>query len=173
VLDVARWVRDELEMLETPGVAKTSGSRGIHIYVPLGPDTSYESGLLFCQIVATVVATRHPKVATVTRAVKARGQTVYVDYLQNILGKTLACAYSARASEYAGVSTPITWDEVDEGIDPRDFTIRTAPARFEKVGDLWSALRTSPPADPRKAFRYAEMLDRAGRARGAGDGEEG
>jgi bifunctional non-homologous end joining protein LigD len=72
---------------------------------------------------------------------------VYVDYLQNILGKTLATAYSARASDYAGVSTPLTWKEIDQGIDPRDFTIRTAPARFKKVGDLWEGLRTSPPAD--------------------------
>ena len=76
--------------------------------------TSYESGQLFCQIVATVVASRHPKVATVERMVKRRPRgTVYVDFLQNILGKTLAIAYSARASDYAGVSTPLTWKEVD------------------------------------------------------------
>ena len=65
--------------------------------------------------------------------------TVYVDYLQNILGKTLATAYSARASDYAGVSTPLTWKEVARGVDPRDFTIRTALARFRKVGDLVGA----------------------------------
>ena len=165
VLDVARWVRDELEALETPGFPKTSGSRGIHIYIPLPADTSYESGMLFCQIVATVVATRHPTVATVTRSVAARGQTVYVDYLQNILGKTLATAYSARASDYAGVSTPVTWQEIDEGLDPRDFTIRTAPQRFAATGDLWHALRTSKPADPRRAFRYAELLEGHGKGR--------
>ena len=73
------------------------------------PDTSYESGMLFCQIVATVIAARHPKAATVERTVRARPRgTVYVDYLQNILGKTLATAYSARASDFAGVSTPLT-----------------------------------------------------------------
>ncbi len=164
ILDVARWVRDELELLETPGFPKTSGSRGLHIYVPLPPGTSYESGMLFCQIVATVIATRHPKVATVTRMVSARGgDTVYVDYLQNILGKTLATAYSVRASDYAGVSTPLSWQEIDDGVEPRDFTIRTAPARFEATGDLWSALRTSPPADPRRAFRYSELIDGASR----------
>ena len=58
--------------------------------------------------------------------------TVYVDFLQNILGKTLATAYSARASEFAGVSTPLTWKEVDAGVDPHDFTIVTAPARFRE-----------------------------------------
>ena len=148
VLDVARWVRDELVSLGVPGFPKTSGASGLHIYIPLPPNTSYESGQLFCQIVATVVATRHPKEATVERAVARRRRgTVYVDFLQNILGKTLATAYSARASDYAGVSTPLTWKEVDVKVNPRDFTIRTAPARFRRVGDLWEGLRTTAPAD--------------------------
>jgi len=154
VLDVARWVRDELESLKVPAVPKSSGSRGLHIYVPLPPHSSYESGQLFCQIVATVVASKHPKVATVERKVKARGRgTVYVDFLQNILGKTLATAYSARASDFAGVSTPLTWKEVDQGVDPRDFTIVTTPARFEEVGDLWARLRATKPANLEAVFR--------------------
>jgi bifunctional non-homologous end joining protein LigD len=154
VLDVARWVRDELDSLKVAAVPKTSGSRGVHVYIPLPANTSYESGQLFCQIVATVVASKHPKVATVERKVKARGRgTVYVDFLQNILGKTLATAYSARASDYAGVSTPLTWKEIDEGIDPRDFTIVTAAARFAEVGDLWARLRTSKSANLKAVFR--------------------
>lgn len=154
VLEVARWVRDELASLGVSGFAKTSGASGLHIYVPLPPQTSYESGMLFCQIVATIVASRHPKAATVERAVARRPRgTVYVDFLQNILGKTLATAYSARASDYAGVSTPLTWDEVDEGVDARDFTIRSAPARFADVGDLWAGLRTSKPSDLEAVFR--------------------
>ena len=108
------------------GFPKTSGASGIHIFIPLRKGTPYEAGQIFCQIVATVVAEKHPKVATITRAVRARGQKVYVDYLQNIEGKSLACAYSARASEFAGASTPLTWKEIDEGIDPRDFTITDA-----------------------------------------------
>jgi bifunctional non-homologous end joining protein LigD len=148
VLDVARWTRDELGALRIPGVPKTSGSRGLHIYIPLPPKTTYESGQLLCHIVATIVSSKHPKTATIERTVRARPRgTVYVDYLQNILGKTLATAYSARASDFAGVSTPLTWKEVDEGVDPRDFTIRTAPERFAEVGDLWARLRTSAPAD--------------------------
>jgi bifunctional non-homologous end joining protein LigD len=154
VLEVARWVRDELASMKVPGVPKTSGSRGIHVYIPLPRGTSYESGMLFCQIVATVIAARHPKAATVERSVRARARgTVYVDYLQNILGKTLATAYSARATEFAGVSTPLSWKEIDEPIDPRDFTILTAPARFAETGDLWSRLRTSKPADLEAVFR--------------------
>ena len=154
VLDVARWVRDELESLKVPSAPKTSGSRGIHVYIPLPPGTSYESGMLFCQIIATIVSSRHPKSATVERTVKARKRgTVYVDYLQNILGKTLATAYSARATDFAGVSTPLTWKEIDDRLDPRDFTIVTAPKRFAEVGDLWAALRTRKPANLEAVFK--------------------
>jgi len=159
VLDVARWVRDELVSLGVPAVPKTSGSSGLHVYIPLPPHTTYESGVLFCQIVATVVASRHPKVATVERMVARRPRgTVYIDFLQNILGKTLATAYSARASEFAGVSTPLTWKEMDGKVDPRDFTIRTAPERFRKTGDLWERLRTAKPANLEVVFKkYAKQ----------------
>jgi bifunctional non-homologous end joining protein LigD len=154
VLDVARWVRDELDTFGVPGVPKTSGSRGLHIYIPLPPHTSYESGLLLCQIIATIVSSKHPRVATIERMVRGRARgTVYVDYLQNILGKTLATAYSVRASDFAGVSTPLTWKEVDEGVDPRDFTIRTALQRFQQVGDLWARLRQSKPVDLRGVLK--------------------
>ncbi|MEO6239564.1 MAG: hypothetical protein ABIQ52_21420, partial [Vicinamibacterales bacterium] len=129
-------------------------------YIPLPPHTSYESGQLFCQIVATIVASRHPKVATVERTVARRPRgTIYVDFLQNILGKTLATAYSARASDYAGVSTPLSWKEVDAGVDPREFTVRTAPARFRQAGDVWKGLRTTTPADLETVFeKYSKRL---------------
>ncbi len=156
VLDVARWIRDELDALGAEGFPKTSGADGLHIYVPLPPETPYEAGLIFCQIVATIVARKHPAAATVERAVRARGKRVYIDYLQNILGKTLATAYSARASAYAGVSTPLTWQEVDEGVRREDFTIQTAPARFARVGDLWESLRRSKGADLSRVSRYGE-----------------
>jgi bifunctional non-homologous end joining protein LigD len=79
-----------------------------------------------------------------------------VDYLQNILGKTLASAYSARASEYAGVSTPLTWEEVDEGVSPKDFTIGNFAARIAAVGDVWAALRKAKGANLRAVMKYAE-----------------
>jgi bifunctional non-homologous end joining protein LigD len=156
VLDVARWIRDELHLLGAAGFAKTSGSEGLHVYVPMPPETSYEAGLLFAQIVATVVSHKHPKEATVERAVRARGNRVYVDYLQNIPGKTLASAYSARASEYAGVSTPLSWKEIDKGVRREDFSIRTVPARLTQVGDLWAGLAKSRGADLSRVSRYAE-----------------
>ena len=153
VLDVARWIRDELDALGASGVAKTSGADGLHVYIPLPPGTPYEAGMIYCQIVAALVEQKHPKAATTERSVKARGKRVYIDCLQNILGKTLATAYSARASDYAGVSTPVTWQEVDDGFDRRDFTIATAPARFEKIGDLWAKLRKAKGVDLNKVAR--------------------
>jgi bifunctional non-homologous end joining protein LigD len=120
----------------------------LHIFIPLPPGSSYEVGVLFCQIVATIVATKHPKVATIERFVKRRpARTIYVDYLQNIPGKTLACAYSVRASAFAGVSAPLAWSEVDDKIVPQDFTIKTIERRLTSVGDLWAGLRTGKPAD--------------------------
>jgi len=148
IQDVALWVHEELERLKVPSFPKTSGSEGLHIFIPLPPGTSYEAGVLFCQIVATMVATKHPKVATIERMVKRRpDKTIYVDYRQNIPGKTLACAYSARASPFGGVSAPLHWREVDDDIAPQDFTIKTIEARVKRVGDLWSGLRTVKPAN--------------------------
>jgi bifunctional non-homologous end joining protein LigD len=153
VLDVARWIRDELDKLGARGVAKTSGADGLHIYIPLPAGTPYEAGLLYCQIVATIVEQKHPKQATTERSVRARGKRVYIDCFQNILGKTLASAYSARASEYAGVSTPLTWKEVEAGVDRRDFTITSVPARVAEVGDLWAALRKGKPINLERVTR--------------------
>lgn len=154
VLDVAKWIRDELAALGAAGWPKTSGADGLHVYVPLPPGTPYDAGLLFSQIVATVVAHKHPKIATIERSVSARGARVYVDYLQNVLGKTLASAYSARASDYAGVSTPLSWEEIDAGLDRRDFTIATVPSRLADRGELWNGLLTSPGLDLARVTKY-------------------
>jgi bifunctional non-homologous end joining protein LigD len=107
-----------------------------------------------------VVAQKHPQHATVERAVAARGTRVYVDCLQNVAGKTLASAYSARASEYAGVSAPLAWTEIDAGVRREDFTMRSMPARIASVGDLWAEVRESKGADLTAVSRY---VDRAGR----------
>ncbi len=143
VLEVARWLHEALERIGVAGFPKTSGASGLHIHVPLVPGTPYEAARLFAQIIGTAVARAHPKAATVERAVSNRGSTVYIDCLQNVRGKTLACAYSARASDFAGTSTPLTWQEVHDepGINARDFTIRSLPGRLATTGDLWAGTR--------------------------------
>ena len=142
ILDCAEWVEEELDRVKVQGFPKTSGSEGLHVFIPLPPGTPYEAGMLFCQIIATMIAAKHPKVATVERMVKRRRDgTTYVDYLQNIEGKTLACAYSARGSAFAGVSTPLTWKEVRQRPTPQDFTIETIHPRLKKAGDLWAKMR--------------------------------
>ena len=145
--------------MKVQGFPKTSGSEGLHIYIPLPPGTPYEAGMLFCQIIATMVASKHPKVATVERMVRRRKDgTVYVDYLQNIQGKTLACAYSARGSAFAGVSTPLTWKEVHERPKPQDFTIDTIQTRVKKVGDLWAKMREPQRHRPARRDRPAAEI---------------
>ncbi len=138
VVDVARFVKDELDTLGLHAIAKTSGSTGIHIVVPLPPRISNETALLLAQLIATRVAEKHPREATIERSVKARPPaSVYVDYLQNIRGKTVAGAYAARARDRATVSTPLEWKELDQSLDPRELTIETVPERVARVGDLW------------------------------------
>ena len=139
VIQVAHWCKEVIETFKLNAAIKTSGSTGLHIYIPLPPKTPTEAATLVAQVVATRVAEQHPREATIERSVKARGgATVYVDYLQNIKGKTIASAYCVRAKQAATVSTPLLWEELDEGLDPREFTIESVPDRLLKMGDVWS-----------------------------------
>ena len=144
VVEVARWVKEALDASGLVAALKTSGATGLHVYLPLPPRTNATAALLLAQIVATRVAEAHPRAATIERSVKARkADSVYVDYLQNIPGKTVAAAYAVRARRGAPVSTPLRWEELDDRLDPREHTIRTLPARLAAVGDLWAtAMRT-------------------------------
>jgi bifunctional non-homologous end joining protein LigD len=140
VIDVALAIREELEALGLRGVPRTSGSRGIHIALPLPGGLTYDVSLVLAQIIATRVADAHPKIATVERSVKRRpAGTVYVDYLQNVRGKSIASVYSARARRGATVAAPLDWSEVRRGLDPGAFTVDTMPVRLEERGDLWRA----------------------------------
>ncbi len=156
VRDLARFVRDELAVMKVSGFAKTSGSRGLHIYIPMPPGTPYEAGLIFCQIVASRVAQRHPALGTIERSLAARHGRIYLDFMQNMRGKTLASVYSARANAFAGVSTPLTWQEVEDGVSPRDFTIPTFESRLEAVGDLWAGLRKAKGVNLQAALAQSE-----------------
>ncbi len=139
-VEVARWVKEELDAHGLRAAIKTSGSRGLHIAVPLPLRTPYETGVLLAQLIATRVAEAHPREATVERSVKARPPAaIYVDYLQNVKGKSVASAYCVRAKPGATVSTPLEWKELRAGLNPRAFTIETVPVRTVKLGDIWSS----------------------------------
>jgi bifunctional non-homologous end joining protein LigD len=145
VIDVAHAVKDVLDQLGLHAIPKTSGATGLHIVLPLPAGVPNEGARTVAELVATVVAERYPKLATVERWVKSRpASAIYVDYLQNIRGKTVAGVYSVRARPTPTVSTPLHWDEVTSGLDPRDFTIDTVPERVSRVGDLWGAAMKKP-----------------------------
>jgi bifunctional non-homologous end joining protein LigD len=139
VVQVARWAKEVIDGVGLHAAIKTSGSTGLHIYLPLPPKTPNEAATLVAQMIATKVAEAHPRQATIQRFVKARGAAmVYVDYLQNIQGKTVAGPYCVRAKPGAPVSTPLKWSELTDDLDPRDFHLGNAAERFERVGDIWN-----------------------------------
>jgi bifunctional non-homologous end joining protein LigD len=139
VVQAARWAKDVIGGFGLHAAIKTSGSTGLHIYLPLPPNTPNDAATLVAQMIATKVADAHPKEATIERSVKARGAaTVYVDYLQNIQGKTVAGPYCVRAKPGATVSTPLKWTELTDDLDTHEFHLGNAAERFEKIGDIWN-----------------------------------
>lgn len=139
VVQSARWAKEVIDGFGLHAAIKTSGSTGLHIYLPLPPKTPNEAATLVAQMIATKVAESHPGEATIERFVKARGAaTVYVDYLQNIQGKTVAGPYCVRAKPGATVSAPLKWSELNDKLDPAAFHLANAAERFEIVGDLWN-----------------------------------
>mgnify|MGYP001566800261 FL=1 len=139
VVQVARWVKEELDELGLHAVPKTSGASGIHIVLPLPRGATYELSRVLAELVARRVNEKHPKETTVKRGVRSRPpDAVYVDYLQNIRGKTVASVYSARAETYASTSTPLKWTELTNDLSPLDFTIENLVKRVKRVGDLWA-----------------------------------
>jgi bifunctional non-homologous end joining protein LigD len=133
---VTKAVCDDVGIVSFP---KTSGSSGIHIYVPLKPTNKYESVAEFSRLLASEVANRAPKIATVERAIaKRKKDQVYVDWMQNARGKSLASVFTARAKASATVSMPLSWKQVERGVKISDFTVKNVPALLKKNGDPWS-----------------------------------
>jgi bifunctional non-homologous end joining protein LigD len=141
VLEAGRVIHDALETLKMPSFVKTTGSRGLHVYVPIvrGPDQ--KEVWTFAKALAVELARRNPKLMTAEYKVAKRPRgRVLVDYNQNAWGRTLASIYSVRPTPAASVSTPITWKEIDQGIAIADFRLDNVRARIAEVGDLWKAL---------------------------------
>jgi bifunctional non-homologous end joining protein LigD len=150
VIEVAHEVKAVLDELGLHAVPKTSGASGLHVALPMPPGVPNAGARTIAEIVATKVAQRRPRIATTERWVNARPKgAVYVDFLQNIRGKTVAGVYSVRAQPQPTVSTPLLWSELTEDLSPLAFTIDTVLPRLRKHGDLWG-----------KSMRRPNSLDR-------------
>lgn len=152
VVKAARVVKEVCGELGIKCVAKTTGGRGIHIYVPLAAKYKYDEVREFGHLIAKLCFERSDKFTSLERHPAKRKHKVYYDYLQNSRGQTLASAYSVRPKPGAPVSTPLHWDEVNTKLDPKKFTIKSAPKRFKKIGDLWKPV-LGPGANINKALK--------------------
>ena len=134
-------VREALDALKMPSVVKTTGSKGLHVYVPIVRGPEQGEVRTFAHVLAQELARRHPALITAEYRVAKRPRgRVLVDYNQNRWGSTLASVYSVRPRPEATVSTPVTWKEVERGLRIEDFTVKNVPARAAKLGDLWQPL---------------------------------
>jgi bifunctional non-homologous end joining protein LigD len=141
VLESARIVHDALTTLKMPAYAKTTGSKGIHVYVPIVRGPLQKQVWTFAKALAQELAGRHATLMTSEYKVAKRPKgRVLLDYNQNAWGRTLASVYSVRPTPFAGVSTPLTWKEIDKGCRIEDFRLDNVRARFKKTGDLWKPL---------------------------------
>jgi len=141
VLETGLVVREALDALKMRSVVKTTGSKGLHVYVPIVRGPEQGEVRTFAHVLAQELARRHPSLITAEYRVAKRPRgRVLVDYNQNRWGSTLASIYSVRPRPEATVSTPVTWKEVEAGVRIEDFTVKNVPARVAKIGDLWKPL---------------------------------
>ncbi|MEK6335017.1 MAG: non-homologous end-joining DNA ligase, partial [Acidobacteriota bacterium] len=148
VREAALVVRDALQSLGMTSYAKTTGSKGIHIYVPIVRGPTQKQVWTIAKEIGHVLAAANPKLLTAVYKVANRPKgRILVDYNQNAWGRTLASIYSIRPTPKATISTPVTWEEIERGVKIEDFRIDNVRKRFDKVGDLWKPL-----VDKRKRF---------------------
>jgi len=137
VVDTALAVKMVLDKAEVKSYCKTSGASGLHVYVPLKNKYDYITVKDFAHIVASLVQEQLPEITTLERSLSKRGQRIYIDYLQNRTGQTLASVYSLRPVPGASVSAPLEWKEVNHQLSPSQFTIENIFERVKKKGDLF------------------------------------
>lgn len=137
-LETALLVRDALANLKMPSYPKTTGSRGIHVYVPIARGPLQKEVWTFAKSLAKEMEAKHPRIVTAEYRVAKRPENrVLVDYNQNAWGRTLASVYSVRPKPHATVSAPLTWEEVERGIKIEDFRLDNMLERVRQVGDLF------------------------------------
>jgi bifunctional non-homologous end joining protein LigD len=158
IVEAAQLVRGILDEIGLTGYPKTTGGDGMHIYIPVKPVYSYDNARQFAEVLASIAVARKRDLFTTPRSVsKRQKERVYFDYLQNGEGKTIAAPYVPRAYDGAPVATPLEWDEVKAGLEPSQFTIRNAIARFREKGDLFAGVLKKPQKLD-KAFGKLEKL---------------
>ncbi|WP_126973960.1 DNA ligase D [Gynurincola endophyticus] len=137
LITTAKKVKEILDQLGINAYLKTSGGKGLHIYIPVKPVYTYTQTRNFSQTISEAVHAALPDITSLERSPDKRKGKIYLDYLQNGKGKTMASPYSLRPRESATVSTPLNWKELNARLDPKKFTIKTIPIRVKKKGDLW------------------------------------
>jgi bifunctional non-homologous end joining protein LigD len=138
LVTTANKVKEILDGLNIKGYLKTSGGKGLHVFIPVLPKYTYDQTRDFSHIISQAVHSALPKITSLERMPKNRIGKVYLDFLQNGKGKTMACAYSLRPREGATASTPLEWDELnDKKFDLKNYNIKTLPERVKEKGDLW------------------------------------
>lgn len=140
VIQAAQMVKEVLDQIEIPCYPKTSGSTGMHIYIPLAAKYSYDQSQMFAKIIVNLVHQQVPEFTTLERMVANRKGKMYLDFLQNRPAATIACPYSLRPKPGATVSMPLAWDEVKPGMTMEDFTIFNAVDRVNETGDLFKGV---------------------------------
>ncbi|HEU0028031.1 MAG TPA: non-homologous end-joining DNA ligase [Ktedonobacterales bacterium] len=139
VLRAALRLRETLEALGLHGYAKTSGGRGLHVYLPLAPGQTFAAVRAWVKALAQRLATTSPDLIAVARGATHLGRLVTIDYAQNSIGRNTAAPYTLRARPHAPVSAPLSWEEVEAGhLRPADLTLRTVPDRVSRLGDLFA-----------------------------------
>jgi bifunctional non-homologous end joining protein LigD len=159
VIETALQVNEVLKTIKVKGYCKTSGSTGIHIYIPMGAHYDFDQVKDFANILMKQVNDRLPKITTLERSLQKRDhKKIYLDYLQNRTGQTLASAYSLRPKQGAAVSMPLEWNELKPGLKPTDFNINNALDRIQEKGDLFKPV-LGKGIDMMKALELLQNID--------------
>jgi bifunctional non-homologous end joining protein LigD len=140
VIETAKAVKEVLDEAGAKSFVKTSGSTGLHICIPMGRKYDYDQVRMFSELIAHRVVEMLPELTSTERNLKKRGQRIYVDFMQNRIGQTVASVYSIRPRNFAPVSMPLDWKEVKKGLTIEQFNIKNALKRIEEKGDLFAGV---------------------------------
>ncbi|HXS35626.1 MAG TPA: DNA ligase D [Flavipsychrobacter sp.] len=157
VIKAALEVKKVLDAIDVPSYPKTSGSTGMHIYIPLNAKYTYDQSQMFARLIVNIVHKQIPTFTSLERHIKNRKGKMYLDFLQNRPGATIACPYSLRPKPGATVSMPLQWEEVKPGLTMRDFTIHNTIIRLKAKGDLFHGV-LGKGIDIKKALAKVESI---------------